>query len=675
MEKREERTINQSVLPKIFTKKEAESKFSKEILDAQMYFQNEKFDFALNSLNLLTQEQIEELPEKMQFIYHKIKGTILMITENLQEAIDSAEKSFQIGLKLKDSIEKIDSFLLLAEILQIMGNFQRSSEILEETEKLIQNLPKKFLYVKKDKRGEFLRIKAWVYLGQGKLQETVEFLEEMVEIYNNIGNLAKLAGAYTFLSSPYAFLGELDKSLSYVIKADEIFSKIKKLPFVLINWQIGNYIMYGMIYSMKGDLIKAVNFTKQALQLAKKNNLKMTSYLALNNLGCQYLLFADWDNAIKCFEESLAITQNFGNPSGIVTILDGIFLAHLYKNDLKSAESCLDRIKQINEIEDNKTIDLTYQLAKALLLRKSTRTRDLGEAQDILKEITKEEVIHVEMTIRAMVNLSEMLLIEFKESKDSEILNETKPIIDRLFKTAEDQGSYLVMGETLLLKSKLALISLDLISARQYLSQGQIIAEKYGLNNLSIKISNENDELIKNLGIWEKMQSENASINERLDKINVDKQIDSMLHKIGFEEPEIHNEDPVLVMIMTESGIPLYTKIFDEQWSVNEELFSGFLSAFNSFSDEIFSKGFDRAVFGDYSILMKHISPFMISYIFLGQSYLAKQRFSKFTENIQKTESIITKLNHSLNTGLVLKSRDVPNLENMMSEIFISKKI
>ena len=155
----------------------------------------------------------------------------------------------------------------------------------------------------------------------------------------------------------------------------------------------------------------------------------------------------------------------------------------------------------------------------------------------------------------------------------------------------------------------------------------------------------------------------------------INEQLNSMLHKIEFKEPEIHDENPVLVMIMTESGIPLYTKIFDEQWSVNEELFSGFLSAFNSFSDEIFSKGFDRAVFGDYAILMRSLNPFMISYIFKGQSYLAKQRFSKFTENIQKTESIITKLNHSMNTGLVLKSSDVPNLEELLSEMFISRKI
>ena len=128
-------------------------------------------------------------------------------------------------------------------------------------------------------------------------------------------------------------------------------------------------------------------------------------------------------------------------------------------------------------------------------------------------------------------------------------------------------------------------------------------------------------------------------------------------------------------MVMTDSGLPLYSRVFKEEWNVNEQLFSGFLSAFNSFSDEIFKKGFDRGIFGDYSILMNSIENFMISYIFLGQSYLAKQRFSKFTEKIQNTEIIQKKLIHSKNTGLVLYPKDIPELEAQINEIFIQKDL
>jgi len=72
---------------------------------------------------------------------------------------------------------------------------------------------------------------------------------------------------------------------------------------------------------------------------------------------------------------------------------------------------------------------------------------------------------------------------------------------------------------------------------------------------------------------------------------------------------------------------------------------------------------------------MNSIENFMIAYIFLGQSYLAKQRFSKFTEKIQNTETIQKKLIKSKNTGLVLYPKDVPELEAQVHKIFIQKDL
>ena len=662
---------------KIFLKKllQKRNKFPKEIIDAKQYFKEEKFDSALNSLNSLTQEQIEELSIKSQLIYYYLIGKILMIKDKFQDALISAEKSYQIANKIENSIDKINSYFLFTELLQKTGNLEKSSEILENIKKLIENLPKEDRIVKMELRGQYLRIKAWIDYNFGKISELISITSEMITIYEEIGDKLRLGGACILSASPYSFLGEYDKALVLLKRADKIFSEIK-VPYQFIDWKISVFIIYGMIYTLKGELIKAVDNIKYAIKLAKENNRKMVYYMALNNLGCNYINLAEWDKAINCFKECLIIAEKMGNQTEIANLIEGLFHAYLNKSDLKSAKECLDRIEQINLKENNKKINLIYRFIKALFLRKSSRTRDLGEAQRILKEISEEEFIIVEITIRAMVNLCEMLVLEFKTSKNSEILNELNLLIDRLFKIAENQGSYWVMGDTLLLKSKLALLSLDIYSARKFLSQGQNIAETYGLKKLNIKISNENDELVSNLAAWKKLRSDNAPIEERLNKIKIDKQINSMLYRNGFEEePKIHEEDPVFIMILTENGLPLYKKTFDDQWNVNENLFSGFLSAFNSFSDEIFSKGFDRAVFGDYSILMKHISPFMACYIFLGQSYLAKKRFTKFIDEVQKTHSTIDKLNFSMKTGSVLKSRDVPNLENLLKELFIMKKL
>ena len=46
-----------------------------------------------------------------------------------------------------------------------------------------------------------------------------------------------------------------------------------------------------------------------------------------------------------------------------------------------------------------------------------------------------------------------------------------------------------------------------------------------------------------------------------------------------------------------------------------------FLTAFNSFSDELFAESLDRANFGQYNILMKTFENIKLVYVFKGPSY------------------------------------------------------
>jgi len=166
------------------------------------------------------------------------------------------------------------------------------------------------------------------------------------------------------------------------------------------------------------------------------------------------------------------------------------------------------------------------------------------------------------------------------------------------------------------------------------------------------------------------MKEKNVSIPERLEKIEINDQILRMLKKEPVEIPETTPESPIVLLIMANSGIPLYTKIFNKEWKFNEELFSGFLSAFNSFSDEIFSQGLDRANFGKYTILMTGMPPFMSCYVFEGQSFLAQQKFSKFNENLHESEQIWNKLTSSIRTGQIIKDNDSGGLGNLVKSIF-----
>lgn len=89
----------------------------------------------------------------------------------------------------------------------------------------------------------------------------------------------------------------------------------------------------------------------------------------------------------------------------------------------------------------------------------------------------------------------------------------------------------------------------------------------------------------------------------------------------------------------------------------------------------MFSEGLDRANFGQYSILMKSIPPFLVCYLFLGQSYLAQHRINYFIETIQNNHLIWETFNKFYQTNQVIQSKDVPSLEPLITEIFIEKNI
>jgi hypothetical protein len=92
-----------------------------------------------------------------------------------------------------------------------------------------------------------------------------------------------------------------------------------------------------------------------------------------------------------------------------------------------------------------------------------------------------------------------------------------------------------------------------------------------------------------------------------------------MIQKRIIEIPELFEEDSLLLLIVTEGGIPALSHTFSTDWKFSNELFSGILTSFDSISRAVFFEGLDRAKFGDYTILISPFSNFLICYLFKGQ--------------------------------------------------------
>ncbi|MFX0180755.1 MAG: hypothetical protein ACFE78_11225, partial [Candidatus Hodarchaeota archaeon] len=220
-----------------------------------------------------------------------------------------------------------------------------------------------------------------------------------------------------------------------------------------------------------------------------------------------------------------------------------------------------------------------------------------------------------------------------------------------------------------------ALIALDLKKARRLLTKGQQIAEKYGISLLAMKISNEHDELLKQLNMWENLKESTPSLKERMEFARLSEQMENMFRKRVIEAPELLDEEPVLLLIVSEGGRPIFSQSFVKDQVFEDYLFGGFFTTINSFISDKFSEGLDRAIFGEHTLLMNSVSPFLMCYVFKGQSYSAQQRITYFIDKLQSDELVWQTFDKFYQVNKEIQINDIPSLKTLINEIFIEKTI
>ncbi|MHA2183098.1 MAG: hypothetical protein ACXAAH_16895 [Promethearchaeota archaeon] len=219
------------------------------------------------------------------------------------------------------------------------------------------------------------------------------------------------------------------------------------------------------------------------------------------------------------------------------------------------------------------------------------------------------------------------------------------------------------------------MISLDLKGARKCLTEGQKIAEKYGLKLLAKKISNEHDLLLEKLDIWKNLKKSDLSLSKRIELSRLEPQMNSMVRKQRIDVPDMSEEEPVFLLIMSEGGTPIFSQSFKQDENFEDHIIGGFLSAINSFMDNMFSEGLDRASFGEHTLLINSVVPFFFCYIYRGQSYSAQNRITYFVEEIQRDKEIWDTFIKFYQMNKEIQFDDTPSLGPLIKEVFIKKEI
>jgi tetratricopeptide (TPR) repeat protein len=637
---------------------------------AEQLFDEGELERALELLNDYSLYEGLDLEQKRYFQF--LKGLILLYQHNnIEEAIKLGEQMLREGQKYNNNVYSFDGLFIIIYVLIQTYKFDEALKKIEEAEeilKLISTKPKDILFLR-EVRLDLL--KASLNFESGNPDIAENYLKKPLESHKELGNTWELIWANAIMTEIMMWVKtRLDPAMEYTKRVLSIAKEIKFNHY----WIAVGHGFMGIIYHWIGELETSLKHYMKALKILKK--LKSNFWIArrLNNTALLYADIGDYEMALKYLEEAL-ILQERDPLQTIESPIDSIINVALKKGDTELAQKYFQRLENMYKQAPNSHIEFLYKYNKALMLKNSSRIRDKAKAEKLFKQVieTKTESIHIDTIILSYIHLCDLLLSEYRISNNSEVLDEINQNFTQIKVFAEKAHSYPVFCEIFILQAKLALINFEMKAARRYLTQAQKIAESYGLKILAMKISYEHDELLKQLDLWESLKELKVPLSERWKLAGLNQQMEQILKKRMIEVPELSEEQPVFLLIISEGGMPLFSQSFLEDKSFESHLFGGFLTSIDYFIREMFSEGLDRAIFGEYTLLMKSVSPFFISYIFKGDSYHALQKLNCFTDQIQKEHIIWQNLLKFFQANQSIHLKDIPLLESLITETFINK--
>ncbi len=500
-----------------------------------------------------------------------------------------------------------------------------------------------------------------ICLGTDDYDLALDYSSRSLSIFEDIGDQIGKATTLGILGSISFYNGEIDQAIEFCKRS--LSSKM-----ISPRTKLDNTNVLSQVYMYRGELDKALKYLNQGIALAERENIYNYSILFQVYVGNIYIQKGEFDLAIEYLKPNLSIAEKINDAMGICVSLIYLLQAYLGKEDLEEVQKYLDYLKKIDFQMKIRVVSNTYLLFKAVLFIKRGGSRNRGEAETMLKQISTNETVPI-IKAYSLIYLCEFYLEELNLFEDTEVFKEINPLISELYKISEENRMYGNLAEAKLLQAKVALIQMNFEEAQRLLTQAQRVAELYGITNTAQKISNEHDNYLEKLSEWKSLKERDAPMSERLKLAEVDGVLDRLQGKRAIEPPELVEEEPIVLLIIDKSGISYFNYPFIENWDF-EWLFSSFMSAFNTFSSEVFSESIDRIKIGENLILINPIESFLICYVIKGQSYSGLQKLNRFSEAIKNNTEIWETLSRAVQTGEELELDKLPSLRAIVSEIF-----
>jgi len=497
---------------------------SKELSHIELLIYKGKYQEALQELNKLEVKESFTVQDKISS--YILKSIVIVNLGDFKNGFKLAEEACRESKKLKDPLYLIDAYIRKAQILYRFGRKDKIYDLIAKSEDLLEGSNQEELKEIKKREAKLAGFKSFIYLDYGEFKNAFENAKYSLKLWQEIGIEQEIARAFFRMGTIYfSALKDWDRMQTYYNKALEFAKKTDYKS--LISTCLGRL---GDIYMFKGELDAALEYYNQGLEFSKEINNKPGITFCLGGLGYIYELQGDLKRALEYTEKALKIKEEMGDILGILGFLDTAFMISYNNNNYKRAQYYFDQMKRVVDQTDYKIEITCVELDEAMMLKLSPLASDKKRSKEILEKlITKKDFI--EVTIRALLNLCDLLLKELYQTDKLELLDEIQPYIIQIQDIAKDLNSFWLLTEVYSFQSRLKLIIFDFKEAQDYLVQAMDIAEKCGLDRLTKQITEQQNELSENVIKWKSLKASGAKISECMDLARIDKQIQILLHK------------------------------------------------------------------------------------------------------------------------------------------------
>ncbi len=306
-----------------------------------------------------------------------------------------------------------------------------------------------------------------------------------------------------------------------------------------IDFKLGTAFSHcdiGAVHYRKGDLNRALECISTGLTLFEGEDASPLALCSHQLLGAIYQMKGDFTTAFEHFEKDLTLVEGT-NVSTTAWVLYYLIALAVDADLLTKANTYLQQFQDFQSTHKTPSMHHISCVAKGLILKESPRLRDKVKAQELFQEVVEDEIISMELTVSAMLNLCELLLDELKAYGEITVLQEVNALVTKIQNLTQQQHSFSLLVDTLILQAKLAMIEGDLTKAMDYLDQATTTAEDKNLGLLLQKVSTEKQSLEEQYEKWQQIFQSNAPLQVRMDQARVENYLKLTVQLIRPLEP------------------------------------------------------------------------------------------------------------------------------------------